>query len=144
MVYAVIKIFILSLFSLNIFASSDAICQQTLTKMGTCLALQSDFYDRINLKSNYKKGSDCIQGVDFFEGILKEDAKSISEIYGLQVRTTSDPLQRSSEDTLFGDRTDYCAGSISLKVRNEIKKVSLVYRVASHRGTDIPEITIEL
>lgn len=144
MVQITIKILIISLFSLNSFASSEAICKKTLTKMGTCLALQSDFYDRISLKSKYKEGSDCIQGVDFYNGILKEDAKSITEIYSLQVKPTSDPLQRSSEDSIFGDRTDYCAGKISLKVRDEVKSVSLVYRVASHRGQDIPEITIEL
>ena len=120
-------------------------CREALKKMGICLALQSDFYDQVDLKDKYTDQSECIEGVDFYDGIVKEDAKAMTKLYDLRIETKEDPLQRQSSGGLFNNSTSYCAGEISLKVKNEKKSLSVVFTVAnSGSSSRVPEITIDL
>lgn len=142
-----LKASILVLFlSVNVHAEGLVLCQKALKKMGICLALQSDFYDKIDLAEKYDADSECIEGVGFYDGIIPEDAKAMTKLYDLRIKTKEDPLQRSKTLSSLGDSTSYCAGEISLNVAKKRKSVSVVFSVAdsSPRGRAVPEITIDL
>lgn len=114
--------------------------------MGICLALQSDFYDKIDLAEKYDANSECIEGVDFHDGIVPEDAQAMTKLYDLRIETKEDPLDRSQSIGLVGNSTSYCAGEISLKVAKKRKSLNVVFTVADsgRSGRNVPEITIDL
>ena len=137
--------FILLFSVVKAFSAETPQCKEALKKMGICLALQSDFYDRVDLKDKYNDQSECIEGVDFYNGIVKEDAKAMTKLYDLRIKTTEDPLERKASNGLFNNSTSYCAGEISLKVANQKKSLSVVFTVAnSASNSKVPEITIDL
>lgn len=137
--------FLLIFSTLKAYSADQAQCKQALKKMGICLALQSDYYDEINLKDKYTAQSECIEGVGFHDGIVKEDANAMVKLYDLDIKTTEDPLGREASSGLFSNNANYCAGEISLKVANKKESVSVIFTVANTSKTSqIPEITIDL
>lgn len=125
---------------------SHDLCSTALFHIASCLALQSDFNDEINLKQVYSGDSDCIQGVKFYGGILPDDRTGLFSVYQVKFESTEDPLQRTSE--VIGPNmatVDYCGGKIEMLVANEEKSHHIVFSVTenNYHGDPKPEIAIE-